>query len=99
MINVTIQPSKKKGKKYDAIIDGRKTVSFGAKGYSDYTIHKDDPRKKRYVTRHKANEDWKDYTTAGFYAKNILWNKQSLKASIDDVNKRFKKLNVKIKNT
>ena len=97
MINVTIQPSKKKGKKYDAVVNDKKTVSFGAKGYSDYTIHKDPERKKRYDQRHKKNEDWSDPTTAGFYAKNILWNKPSLQASIADVNKRMKNVSIKMK--
>ena len=37
-------------------------------------------------------------TTAGFfYNKHVLWNKPTLKASIDDTNKRFKHLNVKMK--
>ena len=32
---------------------------------------------------------------AGFYSKHVLWNKPTLKASVDDINKRFKGLNVK----
>jgi hypothetical protein len=54
-------------KKYEAVIDGKKTVKFGAKGYSDYTIHKDPERKQRYIDRHKKNENWHDIKTAGFY--------------------------------
>ncbi len=97
MTEVIIRPSKKKDKKYDAVIDGKKTVSFGAKGYSDYTIHKDPERKKRYDQRHKKNENWSDPTTAGFYAKNLLWNKTSLQASIADTNKRMKNVEIKMK--
>ena len=41
-INIIIKKSSKPDKKYDAIIDAKKTISFGAKKYSDYTIHKDD---------------------------------------------------------
>lgn len=95
-MEVTIKPSKRKDKKYDAVIDGKKTVSFGAKGYSDYTKHKDPERKRRYEQRHKKTEDWNDPTTAGFYAKHILWNKPTLRGSVSDVNKRFPKLNVKL---
>jgi len=40
-MDVVITRSTKKDKKFDAIIDGKKTVSFGAKGMSDMTIHKD----------------------------------------------------------
>ena len=96
-MQVTITRSKRADKKYDAIIDGKKTVSFGAKGYSDYTQHKDKERKERYEKRHKTNEDWSDPTTAGFYAKHILWNKPTIKGSIADLNKKFAKLQVKLK--
>ena len=53
MNSVIIQRSKHPSKKFDAIINGVKTVSFGAHGMSDYTIHKDDVRKERYITRHR----------------------------------------------
>ena len=86
---------KTKDKKYDAIIDGKKTIHFGAKGYSDMTTHKDEERKGRYISRHKKNENWKDPKTGGFFAKNILWNKPSVKASVED-NKRFKNIHIKL---
>ena len=37
-------------------------------------------------------EDWgkSGIRTAGFYAKNILWNKKSVKASVDDLNRKYK---------
>ena len=98
-MEVVISPSKNKKKKFDARIDGSKTVSFGEKGASDFTKHKDKDRKERYIDRHKAREDWNasGAKTAGFYSKHVLWNKPTLKASIDDINKRFKGLNVKMK--
>lgn len=95
-MDVTIQRSKRKDKKFDAIIEGKKTVSFGAKGYADYTMHKDPERKQSYVRRHRKNEDWTDPRTAGFYAKHVLWNKPTLQESVKDINKRFKGINVKI---
>ncbi len=67
-MEVTIQRSKRKDKKFDAIVDGTKTVSFGAAGMSDYTKHKDPERKQRYINRHKKKEDWNNPKTAGFYA-------------------------------
>ena len=98
-MEVVITKSKKSNKKLDAIINGSKTVSFGQKGASDFTKHKDRDRKERYIDRHKKNENWNasGAKTAGFYSKHVLWNKPTLKASIDDINKRFKGLNVKIK--
>ena len=95
MLEVVIQKSSNPNKKYDAVTDGKKKVSFGAKGYSDFTKHKDEERKEKYIARHKVNQDWKDYETAGMWAKNILWNKPTIEASIKDTNKRFKNLNIK----
>ena len=97
MVDIISKKSSKAGKKYDAVIDGKKTVSFGATGYSDFTKHKDEDRKKNYIARHKPNQDWKDHTTAGFWAKNILWNKPTIEASVRDTNKKFSNLNIKMK--
>ena len=56
-------------------------------------------RKERYIDRHKNNEDWtkSGAKTAGSWSRHILWSKPFFKASIDDINKRFKNLNVKMK--
>ena len=71
-INIIIKPSSNPNKKYDAIIDDKKTIPFGQKGASDYTKNKNDDRKNRYISRHKKAENWNDPKTAGFYSKNIL---------------------------
>ena len=97
MVDIIFKSQVKLGKKYDAVIDGKKTVSFGATGYSDFTKHKDEDRKKNYIARRKPNQDWKDHTTAGLYAKHILWNKPTVEASIRDTNKKFPNLNIKMK--
>ena len=96
-MEVVIVKSKKKDKKFDAVIDGKKTISFGAVGYSDYTKSHDDERKKRYLNRHKKNENPNNPKTASFYATNLLWNKTSISASIKDINRRFKNVNIKSK--
>jgi len=89
--------SDKPEKKFPVIIkdskeDKGKKVYFGATGYSDYTQHKDYERMKRYTDRHRSRENWNKngITTAGWWAKNILWNKQSLNSSIRDVQDQFK---------
>jgi hypothetical protein len=82
-------------KKYKVIIikpnGQKKTVQFGAKGYSDFTIHKDKERKKNYESRHKSRENWgiSGITTAGFWAKWLLWNKPSLQNSIQSTSRKF----------
>ena len=60
---------------------------------------KNKDRKQNYIARHRKREDWtkSGVDTAGFYAKHILWNKGTLNKSVDDLNNRFKSLNVKLK--
>jgi hypothetical protein len=89
---VKISPSDKATKKYDAVfnIDGKnRTVSFGAKGYSDFTHHKDEARKKLYLVRHQKTEDWNNPVTPGALSRWILWNKTTLRESISDYRRRF----------
>jgi hypothetical protein len=68
-------------------------VSFGDSNYEDFTQHKDNKRKRNYISRHRSNEDWMASwfaNTAGFYSRYVLWNKDTIEASIDDLNKKFK---------
>ena len=90
---IDIRKSRRGGKKYVARFQypsGKgKTTHFGGKGYEDYTIHKDSARKKLYLNRHKANENWNDPTTAGSLSRYILWNKPNLNQSFNDYKNRF----------
>ena len=98
-MNIEISKSNKKDKKLKAVIDGKKTIHFGQAGASDYTKHKDPDRKYNYISRHKKNENWgkTGVDTAGFYSKHVLWNKPTLEASVNDLNKRFSGMNFKLK--
>ena len=89
---VSIKPSVKVTKKYDAVfnIDGKsKTVSFGQKNASDFTHHKDEARKQRYLVRHKTTEDWSNPITPGALSRWILWNKTTLRESVADFKRKF----------
>lgn len=89
-MHAVLKESTRDSKKWMVILDkGRKTVHFGQDGASDYTIHKDPERKKRYIDRHKARENWKDPETSGFWSRWLLWNKPSISASKKDISKRF----------
>lgn len=92
---VKITKSDKKDKKMMAIFEDcktgrKKTTHFGSNGYEDFTTHKDEERKERYIARHRKNEKWNDPISAGSLAKHILWNKTSIKASIADYKRKFK---------
>jgi len=90
MIEAKLSVSNKPDKKYKVVVeskDKKRTLHFGSAGMSDYTKHKDDERKKRYIDRHKKRENWSDPFSAGYWAKNILWNKKTIKESIKNTEK------------
>jgi len=93
---VSIGKSTRAGKKmmaifYDEAKKKVKTTHFGASGYEDYTTtHGDMTRKVNYIARHKDKEDWKDYMSSGALSYWILWNKPTIKASIEDYISRFR---------
>jgi hypothetical protein len=91
----SIRPSHKKEKKWDATFtypDGhKKVVSFGARGMSDFTKHRDTQRRARYLKRHSGmGESWNKPDTPGALSRWVLWNKKTLRGSIRDFKKRFK---------
>jgi len=95
MCFVKITKSSQDDKKYTAIFYDNnkkkiKTTHFGETGYEDYTTHGDEERKKRYLERHKNNENWADYKSAGSLSRFILWNKPSFTASYNDYVNKFK---------
>ena len=71
-MRVVVSKSTRRGKKYMAALDGI-IVHFGATGYNE--------RKKSYLARHKATEDW---------------TLTSVSASIRDINARFSSLSVRM---
>ena len=95
MIEVIIKKSHNPNKKYDAII-GNKTISFGATGYTDYTITHDNKKRENYIKRHEK-EDWSinNLESAAFMSRWILWEKPSIQEAIRNLNKLYK--NVKFK--
>jgi hypothetical protein len=93
MIKYYPYKSDKPDKKYYIITNSGRKVYFGAAGYSDFTQHKDEARRQRYVARHEKNESkfWNKsgIDTPSFWALYLLWNKPSIKQSYEDIKKRF----------
>ena len=98
-MEVVISKSKNKNKKYQAEVNGKKTVHFGDSRYEDYTQHKDSKRKENYISRH-SNEDWSKSNIASpaFMSRYVLWEKDTLKKSIDNLNNKYKNVKFKLKN-
>lgn len=69
--------------KFTVFFQDGSRVHFGRKGYSDYTIHKDPERMKRYLTRHAKRENWgrTGAKTAGFWSRWLLWSEPSLQSA------------------
>lgn len=87
---IILAHSHRKDKKFQVGINN-KQLHFGDSRYEDYTIHKDNIRKERYIKRHKKNENWnKDgIDTAGWWSRWLLWNKPTIEESIEDIKNRF----------
>ena len=98
MIEIVLLKSPNPKKKYDAIVNGNKTISFGAVGYEDYTTHHDEKRKQNYIKRH-SNEDWSrgNLESAGWMSRWILWEKPSLQEAIKHANNMYKDVKFKLK--
>lgn len=77
--------------KYFIITNDNKKISFGAIGYEDYTIHKDEKRKLRYINRHKNKENWtkSGINTAGWWSRYLLWEKPTIKEAYNNIKQKF----------
>ena len=83
--------------KYTAVVENKttgryNTIHFGNRNYEDYTMHKDDGRKRSYIARHKTRENWgiNGANTAGFWSKHLLWNKKTIAASLSEIKNKLK---------
>ena len=76
-------------KKFYIITNDNKKVYFGAAGYEDFTTHKDEARKQRYITRHKKNEDFTDINSAAFWSRFYLWEKPTKKEAYENIKKKY----------
>jgi hypothetical protein len=87
---IYLSKSSRSDKKYMVEVDG-KIVHFGASGYSDYPTHKDAERKQRYITRHKARENWakSGMKSAGFWSRWLLWGEPTISGSIKEIERKF----------
>ena len=85
--------SDKPDKKYYIITNDNKKVYFGAAGMSDFTIHKDEARKQRYINRHKKNENWNKsgVDTAGWWSLKYLWSYPTKEEAYNNIKKDLNK--------
>ncbi len=94
MVSVVIKKSDKAVKKLVAIFtrdNGRtKKTYFGQAGAPDYTITMDKAQRKRYLDRHRKNENWSNPESAGALSRWILWGPSTSRIeNIRSFKKRF----------
>ena len=89
-MRVTIAPSNRAAYKYMAS-DGSRTTHFGARGYEDFTMHRDEKRRRSYLSRHASREDWgrSGVVTAGWLSRYLLWEKPTLKEAVAAASKLY----------
>lgn len=96
-MKVSITKSTRDDKRYQAIFtdsNGSKSTTHfgyaqGNKTGSTFIDHKNTDKKEAWLARHKVIGDFNNYKSASSLAKNILWNKTTLTASINDYKKKF----------
>lgn len=78
--------------KYYIITKTGKKVYFGAVGYDDFTTHKDPERKKRYIDRHKKNENWtkSGINSSGWWSRYYLWEYPTKKEALKNIRTKLK---------
>ena len=87
---VEIRNSSRADKRLMAVFeDPKKTVHFGLRGGSTFIDHRDELKKEAYIARHRVNEDWSLPDKAGTLSRYILWNKPTLKDSIQDYKRKY----------
>jgi len=95
-IKVVIKKSTRPGKKMMATFFKHaggpkiKVTHFGQESAPDFTKTRDEAQKKRYLDRHRKNENWNDYMSAGALSRWILWEKPTRAEAIKSYKKKFK---------
>lgn len=87
-----LSPATAKNKRYKIETPEGKVIQFGASAPSEAFIdHKSEAKKKAWIARHKkGNPDaWRDKNSPLFWARNLLWNKPTLSASIRAIRSKY----------
>ena len=86
-------------KKYRAVFRNRKTgreknIKFGRAGMDDYLGHKDDERKKRFLSRFNKTikKNINNPLSPMWWSTYLLWNETTYQASFKDIKSRLSKL-------
>ena len=88
-MKIVIQESTRPQKKYMAS-NGQKTVHFGDSNYQDFTQHKDEQRKKNYLSRHgKEDHTISNALSPAFLARHVLWSEKTVPEAVRKLNRKY----------
>lgn len=78
-----IYDSDRAGKRFVAVFEDGDYTYFGLDTGITYIDHGNKIMRKHYLARHRPNEDWNDYKSAGSLSRWILWGQST------DINKNI----------
>ena len=76
---ISLDYSTRKNNKYMVTLQDGNKVHFGSPKYEDYTIHKDEKRRDKYLARSKKIKNkngeltYKNIDSPNFWSVNLLW--------------------------
>jgi hypothetical protein len=88
-----IEEINEKNKRFKAYFTNGKTTKFGQSNpkHGTFLDHGDKTLKRNYIKRHLKDLETNDYMRAGYLSLFLLWNKETLKESMKDYNRRILK--------
>lgn len=89
IVQIKEAPANSKHKWVAHFTDPDKKTPFGARGFQDYTQHKDPERRRLYRERHHKDLATRDPTRAGFLSYYLLWGDST---DIQENLRRYKKV-------
>ena len=96
-MRIVIEESTRKGKKFQAT-NGQKTVHFGDSNYQDFTQHKDEQRKKNYLSRHgKEDHTISNALSPAFLARHVLWSEKTVPEAVRKLNRKYNNVHFTLK--
>lgn len=84
--------SPRSNKRYRVIMgsgDDQHSHDFGSPTAQTYVDGASEQKRQNYLKRHRANEDWSNIHSAGFWARYLLWEKRTLREAARYIQRNF----------
>ena len=90
---------KKQKKTVKACQNGKeKIIQYGYRGMQDFTQHKDEKRKKNYLSRHgKEDHTISNALSPAFLARHVLWSEKTVPEAVRKLNRKYNNVQFSLK--